>query len=485
VYASADIGAWRSTDGGQHWAPFSEGLPDAAVMDLKLHAERRLLRLSTHGRGVFERTLDETAAGKQGVELYVRDTQLDQGRFETVNYLPNPTKQGETVRHWAGPDIKLDTPNAAGTYQFPPTGTIDFHEFVDELTDDFRNVATHATETLTTRVYVQVHNRGVVPANGVRLMLLLANASAGLPALPPGYDVNVRNGLPINTVDWKTLGVATLDDVRVGFPKIAAFDLPSDKLPVPANLVDNDHHCVLALVQHPDDAYVSTELSTDQNSKRERKAAHKNLKVVPFVGMLPRQSPFVVPLRLNNALLEKKRLTALRLLLRGYSGRVRLYVPKMELEGELEELIDGLRLTDDLDPFEEWAEAYRDRVEHNRDTYDERWSKERLKEIERILDFGVALEIEEPGQEEAELHGVVLHPGKHYTVFLVFERPEHEEVGRAFDLEIEQRDQESDETVGESTSVSTSFPNPTSTNRSISTFGSTTGDGITPSFGRG
>ena len=123
-HTGADIGCWRSLDSGTTWQPFSEGLPDAAIFDLKLHGPRRLLRASTHGRSVFERTLDN--APKAGVELYVRDTQLDQGRFPTSNGLPDPTQPGEVVRHWRGPDIKVDTPNSAGDYQFPLTGTIDF-----------------------------------------------------------------------------------------------------------------------------------------------------------------------------------------------------------------------------------------------------------------------------------------------------------------------------------------------------------------------
>ncbi|MFC2038068.1 hypothetical protein ACFLYD_08975, partial [Chloroflexota bacterium] len=55
VYVGADIGVWQSTDSGATWAPFSQGLPDAAVFDLLLHDGRRLLRAATHGRGVYER----------------------------------------------------------------------------------------------------------------------------------------------------------------------------------------------------------------------------------------------------------------------------------------------------------------------------------------------------------------------------------------------------------------------------------------------
>ena len=136
-------------------------------------------------------------------------------------------------------------------------------------------------------MYVQVHNRGVVPADGVRVMLLLANASAGLPALPAGYETNVQTGTPINTANWQTVGIETLNDVRVGAPKIAAFNLTSEKLPPPANLAGNNHHCVLALVHHEEDPYTSSETHTDTNSKDERKAAHKNLTVVQFTGTVP------------------------------------------------------------------------------------------------------------------------------------------------------------------------------------------------------
>ncbi len=195
LYVGADIGIWRSTNGGTSWSTFSEGLPDASVLDLKLHGARRILFAATHGRGVFERTIDSTSA--TGVELYVRDTQLDLGRSTTVNGLNDPTRPGETVAHWRGPDIKVDAPSAMGTYQ-TPTNQISFFEFVDTIVDGSKGVATvdPAVGTAVNRVYVQVHNRGVTPANNVRVMLLLANASAGLPNLPAGTPPTCRRARP-------------------------------------------------------------------------------------------------------------------------------------------------------------------------------------------------------------------------------------------------------------------------------------------------
>ncbi|OAN70691.1 hypothetical protein A8B78_04355 [Jannaschia sp. EhC01] len=437
IYVGADIGIWRSTDGGTTWDVFSDGLPDAAVLDMKLHGPRRILRASTHGRGAFERTLDSLP--KQGVELYIRDTQLDLGRFTTVNYLPDPTDQGETVRHWRGPDIKLDTPDTAGSYQFPLSGDIDFLQFVDTLNDDSRDVATHATATITTKVYVQVHNRGVVPADNVRVMCLLANASAGLPNLPTGYEADVQSGTAITSPDWVTLGIVTLNDVRVGFPKIADFDLPSNLLPPPASLAGNDHHCVLALVHHVDDPYISTVTNTDANSLQERKSAHKNLKVVQFTGTLPSPPPVVIPFRIHSPSMKEKFLSDLVLNLQGYRGRVRLYLPKIECDGDLRELARGLYADQDFDPFKSWAEKHQGFIKENlrsKTPYNKHWSKQRLEDIDAALSHGLMFTA--GARKTVALQRLILLPRRHHTLFLVLDRPEDGRIGERFDLEVMQ-----------------------------------------------
>ena len=354
VYAGADIGVWRSTDSGVNWAPFSAGLPDAAVLDLLLHPVDRLLRAATYGRGVWEFQLDRTKLS--GVELYVRDTQLDEGRRPTVDFLADPTAFGRTVAHWAGPDIKVDTPDMSGVYQFG-AGPIDFVQFTDVLNDDFQNVAT-STANVVSRIYVQVHNRGVNPANGVRVMLLLANASAGLPNLPNGYATNVATGTPINTSTWRTVGTAVLDDVRVGFPRIAEFDLPSTLLPPPANLAGNAHQCVLALVHHPDDPFTATQTVTDLLSVAERKAAHKNLHIVQFTGTAPRvmQAMFV---DLHNPF-ENARSFSLELRLGGYTGIVRVVLPGTLQLGKVG--LDGLK-PDESAVVASWCREYLGRID--------------------------------------------------------------------------------------------------------------------------
>lgn len=54
IWVGADIGVWFSKNAGKSWEPLQQDLPDAAVIDLKLHPKLRLLRASTHGRGAFE-----------------------------------------------------------------------------------------------------------------------------------------------------------------------------------------------------------------------------------------------------------------------------------------------------------------------------------------------------------------------------------------------------------------------------------------------
>jgi hypothetical protein len=456
LYAGADIGVWRSIDGGANWTVFSEGLPDAAVLDLLLHEPSRLLRAATHGRGVWERTLPDTP--KQGVELYVRSTQLDQGRSPAINGLPDPTAKGQAVYFWRSPDIKLDTPDALGQYQFPLTGTIDFLQFVDTLTDDFQNVATiqivigpgTKLKYIITRVYVQVHNRGVMPADNVRVMLLLANASMGLPPLPPGFEVNVRNGVPINTANWRTVGFDTLNDVRVGFPKIAAFNLSSGMLPPPANLAGNQHQCVLALVHHADDQFTNTETRVDVLSNDDRKAALKNLTVVQFTGTLPPAGPVVMPVRIHNPNTKEKLLTRLTVYLNGYPGRVRLLIPRIETEGNLEKLIDGMFFSkNSKDDVALWAKHHIMKIKRNQKSkhpYDKLWSKQRIEDIKKAIGSSIILEAED--KKHISLNRIVMEPDTYHTVFMVFDRPEKGKIGKFYNIQFQQVDLEHDSIIG-------------------------------------
>jgi hypothetical protein len=56
VYLGTDIGVFASTDGGTTWASFNTGLPVVAVFDIGISPVNGALRVSTHGRGIWEDT---------------------------------------------------------------------------------------------------------------------------------------------------------------------------------------------------------------------------------------------------------------------------------------------------------------------------------------------------------------------------------------------------------------------------------------------
>ena len=114
VYVGTDVGCWQGTKtaaAAWTWAVFSSGLPEAAIVDLAIHDRARLLRASTHGRGVWEIELDATSGLVP--ELYLRVNDADTGRtpggarFPWVEGAADPLRQGRSVYHWISADIKV------------------------------------------------------------------------------------------------------------------------------------------------------------------------------------------------------------------------------------------------------------------------------------------------------------------------------------------------------------------------------------------
>ncbi len=263
LYVAGDLGVWRSQDSGAHWHPFSKGLPDVHVKDIKIHPRRRLLRAATWGRGLFEIPLDDTL--QRPVKLYIRSTLLDRGIYPTQDQLPHPTEPGKTVDYRQGPDIKVSLPDENKAFPLPTE--IDVAQYVNELKDQ----AEGATNLPEVRVYVQVHNRSADIANGVKVTLLRATVIDGkAPDLPANVAQSIRSHASVDTDGWKSLGTQVLDGVKGGLPKIACFTLATEAIATESKTTPT---CLLVVLHHEEDPLDSTERDTKQFCFIERKAA--------------------------------------------------------------------------------------------------------------------------------------------------------------------------------------------------------------------
>jgi hypothetical protein len=54
LFAGTDIGVYVSETGGSAWSPYGQGLPHVAVFDLAIQNVKRVVRIATHGRGMWE-----------------------------------------------------------------------------------------------------------------------------------------------------------------------------------------------------------------------------------------------------------------------------------------------------------------------------------------------------------------------------------------------------------------------------------------------
>lgn len=277
LFAGADVGAWYSLNGGAQWAPYGEGLPEAAITDLAvmppsddLHRPA-LIRASLYGRGVYERSLSAAVGGNtrnfaNPVQLYVRANVLDRGLYDVQNNVPDPTAQdpAAVVHTNDGIDVKVSRLDDQGV--FPKPAAISPVEF--QL---LANASGELRANQPARVYVQIHNRGVVPANGVTVMVLLAASPA--PALPGGFEASVQSATPINGGGWTTISIAAIDGLRVGFPQVISADIPGALLAPAGNFT------IVALASAPQDLFTNVTVNVTNLVTAESKAVMKVLTV--------------------------------------------------------------------------------------------------------------------------------------------------------------------------------------------------------------
>jgi hypothetical protein len=237
---------------------------------LRLRDGSNLLRAATHGRGLWELRTD--LAMQPTVDLFVRDHIMDTGRPPTSTPVPaaweDPTRYislNDPCCWWHCADIKTDAPPI---WQLQP-GEVNYFNFETKLTHQ------NPEKGNQNRVYVQVHNRGPLPANNVTVKIMVAGASAGLPDLPTDFWTAWPNSA--GDVNWASVGlpqtIATLEPLR---PTVLQWDWTP-----PASA--DAHSCILVVIDSPSDpipASTKTIFNIGQLVTTEKHAGLKNLHVV-------------------------------------------------------------------------------------------------------------------------------------------------------------------------------------------------------------
>lgn len=268
-FVGTDIGVFRTTNSGAGWVNASHGLPNTAVYDLRLRTGSTLLRAATHGRGLWELRTDVNV--QPTVDLFVRDHVMDTGRAPSgaaaTAAWEDPTRYlalNTPCYWWECADIKTDAPPS---WQLLPSE-------VNYLNFETRLVHESPERGNQNRVYVQVHNRGPLPATDVTVKIIAAGASAGLPDLPADFWAAWPNSA--GDANWTPVGqpqtIPTLEPLR---PTVLEWSwTPS------ANA--DAHSCMLVVVDSPSDPIPETAKLSQVAAlvTAEKRVGLKNLHVV-------------------------------------------------------------------------------------------------------------------------------------------------------------------------------------------------------------
>jgi len=383
VYAGTDVGVWRAIQTGQKswdWTVFSWGLPEAVVLDLKIHQKARLLRASTYGRGLWEIPLD--VASTSGPDIYLRANYADTGRMSGGRRYPwvdggqDPTDPGFNVYHWMSADIKVRRGALPG---LPPIGDpanmLDFAVNVGDYVDPATDIETADLGSVhPDQIYVEVHNRGHIPIPGskVQVLLLLTPAAAGLPPLPADYAVHIVSGDRDPSwlgADWFFAEPAnpyrTLPgDLSARNPQVVSYVVDFVNLSLPPGA---DHVSAAAFVTTPGDPLTATNTSLDELTMTDKHVALRNLNLVLYhvtpPPPPPPSPPVVTPptflLDFHNATPQESTVD-LVFQRRNFSGHLSVVLPKLESVSPVEQSLQGMTLTapDQLDPViqRQWSE---------------------------------------------------------------------------------------------------------------------------------
>lgn len=488
VYVGTDVGCWKGQKSGAipptwTWTTFSSGLPESAITGLQVHQRTRLLRASLYGRGMWEIPMD--ASSVPDTELYLRVNSADTGRtsatgrFPWVEGAPDPRRKTFSVYHWMSPDIKVRRPSLPNPDPLStPPDYLDFAVNIDDYVDT--NNTETVDETGVNRIFIQVHNRGRVgvPAAQVRVLLLLTDAAAGLPALPANYTTRINSGDTTNWVAgtaWRFADPMSpyrspATDVDARNPGVVFYDFDFSSLMLPAG---HTHVCAAAFVTTTTaaDQLVGTTPSMDALTMQDRHAAHRNLHLVaagatpvsPDAGEFT-HDPQTVLVNFHNP--EKEELTVDVVFdKRDFAGDLRVHLPrdpKLDRLKGFDRIQIGDPNEDDLRVhLDEWIRSHLDPFMdtsdlgiHNFGSHVRTVLKDETLDESAIAPLRKLTELDLKNtfftnQEVAEIGGLRIPPQESQTAALTLQAPANAVPGDSYRFDVIQRSGE--EILGGST----------------------------------
>jgi hypothetical protein len=211
---------------------------------------------------------------------------------------------------------------------------------------------------------VEVHNRGLTPLPGgqVQVVLLLTDATAGLPALPTNYASHIVSA-DINPSwlgsSWFFADPATPyrvlpGDLSARTPQVVYYDVDFSLLSLPPG---DDHVCAAAFITTPTDPLTASATSSlDTLTMSDKHVAHRNLHLVvsnSTPAPPPSRFKFVHPpqtfvIDFHNAQIEESTVD-LVFQRPHFGGHFSLVLPKLDLVGKLEQSLQGIKVVQQSD----------------------------------------------------------------------------------------------------------------------------------------
>ena len=202
LWAGTDVGVYQSNDGGGSWFPYTTGMPVVTVFDMELHPVHRILRVATHGRGMYERLVDVPVATELalvGTEIVNGHPRLTWFSADGANELMRLYRRAVPGAWESAGDLYAD---GTGMITYEDTQALRGHSYEYKL-----GIFGPAGERMLGHVWVDVPETPVFAlsravANSKSLSFIVTLPAAGAASL----DLLDVSGRRLDTVDLSGLG---------------------------------------------------------------------------------------------------------------------------------------------------------------------------------------------------------------------------------------------------------------------------------------